>query len=246
MGQPIAALHAELGHEVVRCNAPVARLEPGTPHRVHLADGEVFEADAVVLTVPAPAMSQLLRGVADDAAQALSEIPVAGVHVVCLGYRRDQIGESVEGFGALIPRQEKIRILGSIFSSSTFDGRAPKGFTLLTNMIGGRHDPAANDLSDEELEAAVRRDVSALLHIDGDPVFARVFRWARGIPQYEIGHLDRVARARDDVAKVGGIFLGGNSVAGVSFNQCIAHAEELAGQVCDRLGDGLSTQETHS
>lgn len=236
MGQPIRTLARALGPEIVRTSTAVARIErTDEGFLVHLAEGDAMSADAVVVTLPAPAASQVLRGCADEASAALAEIPIAGVHVVHLGVRNDQLRESVEGFGALIPRREGIRILGSIFTSSTFTGRAPKGYALLTNMIGGRHDPAADELDDDALRQQVVDDVRSLLGIEGEPVFSKVVRWARGIPQYEVGHLDRVRRAREDAERVGGLFLGGNSVAGVSFNHCVLHAESLGRDVCDHL-----------
>ena len=235
MGQPIHTLARSLGN-AVRTSTAVARIERlDAGFRVHLAEGDAIEADAVVVTLPAPAASQVLRGCAGEASDALGEILIAGVHVVHVGVRKDQVQNSLEGFGALIPRREGIRTLGSIFTSSTFRGRAPKGYALLTNMIGGRHDPEANELDEDQLRRQVLDDVGPLLGIDGEPVFTKVVRWARGIPQYETGHLDRVRRAREDAARVGGLFLGGNSVAGVSFNHCVLHAETLGHDVCDHL-----------
>jgi oxygen-dependent protoporphyrinogen oxidase len=155
--------------------------------------------------------------------------------VVCLGLHQAQIQADTDAFGALIPRSEGIRTLGAIFSSGTFTGRAPKDKVLLTCMIGGRHDPEANDLSDEELRDQVLSDLRPFLGITGEPSFERVVRWAKGIPQYELGHLDLIATANAAAEEAGGIFLGGNSVAGVSFNQCIAHAEELGEAVTEHL-----------
>ena len=238
MGEPILALGHALGSRAIQCGTAVARLSEYGGRggfRVHFADGDSMDADAVVVTTPARASSQILAGFADEASEALGEIEIAGVHVVCLGLRRDQVRDPLEGFGVLIPRREGIRTLGSIFSSSTFEGRAPKGFSLVTNMIGGRHDPEANDLTDDELLAQVLGDLRPLLGIEGEPVYTRVVRWARGIPQYELGHLERIERAREDAARHPGLFLGGNSIAGVSFNQCIAHAETLGQEVCDFL-----------
>lgn len=242
MGQPIRALAASLGDASIRTSTAVARVEKQESRfLIHLAEGEAIEADAVVVCLPAPAASQVLRGVADEASRALAEIHVAGVHVVHLGVRKDQVRHSLEGFGALIPRREGIRTLGSIFTSSTFDGRAPKGYALLTNMIGGRHDPEADRLDDDQLRRQVLDDLGPVLGIDGEPVFTKVIRWARGIPQYELGHLERVGRAQDDTARVPGLFLGGNSVAGVSFNHCVLHAETLGRDVCDHLAQSAAS-----
>ena len=236
MGQPLRTIADLLGPDVVKTKTPVARVERREDgFRVHLAEGGSIEADAVVCTVPSPAASQILRGCADQAADALAEIHVAGVHVVHLGFRRDQVRHDLEAFGALIPRSEGIRTLGSIFASSTFSGRAPKGYVLLTNMIGGRLDPAADELDERQLREQVMRDIDPLVGLNGEPVFTRVFRWARGIPQYELGHLERMRRVHEDVARVPGLHVGGNSVVGVSFNHCVLHAETLGVEVCDGL-----------
>lgn len=247
MAAPLRAMAQALGSRSIRCGAAVARIENygnRGGYRIHLADGETVDTDVVVLTTPAPATAQILHGLDDGTAELLSEIPIAGVHVCCLGFRNDQIAADIDVFGALIPRQEGIRTLGTIFSSSTFEGRAPKGFSLLTCMIGGRHDDAASELSDDAMLEQVLTDIRPLLGIEGAPVFSKVFRWARGIPQYELGHNDRVAAAHESIAAHPGLWLGGNSVAGVSFNHCIAHAEELGNEVCDFLqGSGAGSAE---
>jgi oxygen-dependent protoporphyrinogen oxidase len=100
-------------------------------------------------------------------------------------------------------------------------------------MIGGDHDPAANALSNEELIAAARGEAEPLFGISGEPLLERCFRWNEGIPQYDLGHLDRVAKARE--ALPAGVFLTGNSVAGIGFNHCANHAETVAAEVFDFL-----------
>lgn len=238
MQVPIDTLADVLGPERVRTNAAAARVtRQGERFEVVLADGERLEADAVVSTIPARAASEILREIAPAAADALSEIHLAGVHVVCLGYPREAIEADTRAFGALIPRGEGIRTLGTIFSSSTFEDRAPEGHVLLTNMIGGRHDPQANELDDDALVEQVRSDLGPILGLQGEPELVQVYRWSRGIPQYEIGHLERVERAEAAARESGGLFLAGNSVSGVSFNHCILRAESLADEVLDHLLD---------
>ena len=101
MGQPIRTLAEQLGPEVVRLGNAVARIERReSGFRVQLAEGDAIEADAVVVALPAPAASQVLRGCADEASTALAEIVIAGVHVVHLGFRRDQVRDPLAGFGA--------------------------------------------------------------------------------------------------------------------------------------------------
>ena len=235
MAEPIRALARSLG-DAVRLDSAVRDVRrEGLWWRVELATGRTLEADAIVLTTPAPVTAGAIRHALPEAAEALDQILIAGVHVVCLGFHEAQILADTDAFGALIPRSEGIRTLGAIFSSGTFTGRAPDNKVLLTCMVGGRHDPEANDLSDAELRDQVLGDLRPVLGITGDPAYERVFRWARGIPQYELGHLDRIATATAAAEEAGGIFLGGNSVAGVSFNQCIAHAEQLGTDVIEHL-----------
>lgn len=235
MGQPIRVLAESLG-PIVRTGSAVRTVDrEGYIWRVELTNGRTLEADAVVFTTPAPATAGMVRRSIPAAAEALDQIPIAGVHVVCLGFHEAQVQADTDAFGALIPRSEGIRTLGAIFSSGTFTGRAPENKVLLTCMIGGRHDPEANELTDDALREQVLADMRPVLGITGDPSFVRVFRWARGIPQYELGHLERVDTARAAATEAGGIFLGGNSVAGVSFNHCIAHSEELGRDVIEHL-----------
>lgn len=204
-----------------------------------VASGVQWKADAVVLATPAPDMARLIRRYSEPAAASLSKIRFAGVHVVYQAYRPEQIKADINGFGVLIPRSQEHRLLGTIWSSSTFDGQAPSGTVLLRHMIGGDHDPAANGLSNEELIAIVRAESEPIFGIRGEPLLERCFRWKEGIPQYDLGHLDRVARAR--AALPSGVFLTGNSVAGIGFNHCAHHAEEIAVEVFEYLTQGGTT-----
>jgi oxygen-dependent protoporphyrinogen oxidase len=201
-----------------------------------VASGVQWKADAIVLATPAPDSARVIEEYSGEAAAALSQIRFAGIHVIYQAYRPEQIKADINGFGVLIPRNQNHRLLGTIWSSSTFDGQAPAGTVLLRHMIGGDHDPAANDLSNEELLAIARAEAEPLFGIQGEPLLERYFRWNEGIPQYDLGHLDRVARAR--AALPDGIFLTGNSVAGIGFNHCANHAETIASEVFDYLTRG--------
>jgi oxygen-dependent protoporphyrinogen oxidase len=234
MGEIIQVLAKHLGDRM-NVNTVVERVRPLADGYGVTVGGREYEVDAVVLAVPGPAARQLLNDIAPQAAAQLGSIHVAGVHVVQLGFERGQVEMDLGGFGALIPRKEGLRMLGSIWSSSTFAHRAPDGHVLLTSMVGGRHDPQADDLSDDDLMKLVLDEMEPFYGIDGPPAFSKVFRWRSGIPQYELGHLDKVAQARRDLERLPGMFLTGNTVAGVSFNQCIAHAETIASGVVDFL-----------
>jgi oxygen-dependent protoporphyrinogen oxidase len=145
---------------------------------------------------------------------------------------------ALDGFGFLIPRGEGPRILGVLWDSSIYPGRAPSGRALLRAMIGGAHDEGALALDDAALLSVVRKDLALTMGLEADPVLVRIFRHPRGIPQYTVGHLDRLARAEARLERLPGVYLAGNSYRGVAINACVAEAGPLAGRILSRLSPG--------
>lgn len=188
-------------------------------------------ADAVVVATPAPAAADLVAPLSESAAESLRAIPYAPVASVALGFRRDAVTHPLDGFGFLVPRREGLRILGALFSSSLFPGRAPRDHVLLTAFIGGTTDPQAVDLDDAALQARVAADVGAVVGLRGDPVFARVTRWMQAIPQYTLGHLDRVAAVDRALAGQPGLVCRANWRDGIAVSDCVRNAEACAGRI---------------
>lgn len=188
-------------------------------------------ARAVVLAVPADAAAALVRDCAPDAAQALSEIPYAPVASVARAYARDRVAHPLDGFGVLVPRVEKRRILGSLFSSTLFEGRAPADTVLLTTFIGGRRDPGLALQPEEEIARIAHEELAALVGAQGEARLSIVTRWPRAIPQYTLGHLERVRRARQAEHAMPGLFLCASYRGGVAVGDCIKSACEMADQV---------------
>jgi oxygen-dependent protoporphyrinogen oxidase len=148
--------------------------------------------------------------------------------VVCFGYSRERIGHSLDGFGYLIPKQEGRNTLGTLWDSSMFEERAPKGKVLLRSMMGGACFPEYVKLSDDEVTSRVRQDLKMTMGIDAEPEFVRVFRHPQAIPQYTVGHGKRLL-ALDDLLKAHpGLILTGNSYRGIGLNDCVAAAERAA------------------
>lgn len=238
MAEPVQTLAERLG-PCVRTGTTAGRIvRADDRYRVSVtgSDGEEsLDADALVLATPAFASSRVLVDLAPDAADALAGVPFSGVHVVCLGYARDQVAHPLEGFGALVPGREKSRILGTLWSSSTFDGHAPDDHVQLRTLLGGARNDWADDLDDAALVTVAREETEPLYGISGDPVKVQLFRWRQGIPQYVLGHLDRMARVKRDLERHPGVFVTGNSVCGVSFNHCVADSERVAEQVVSHL-----------
>jgi len=199
--------------------------------RVHLDEGAPLEADAVILATPAWHAAALVRTMDPALGSVLEEIPSAPLVVAHFGYHRGALGEAPEGFGFLVPRGEGPRILGSLWISSIFEGRAPEGRVLTTSMIGGAHDPAALELRDDELVRIVREDLHRVMGIVAAPYFVRLMRHPRGIPQYTLGHLGRLEKIRSGLQRHPGLHVAGNSYAGISVNSCVEEAPGVADAV---------------
>jgi oxygen-dependent protoporphyrinogen oxidase len=191
----------------------------------------VRRARSVVLAVPAQAAAAIVGDLAPDAADALAGIEYAPIAVVVSAYRRDDIAHSLAGFGFLVPRKERRTILGCLFSSSMFGGRAPDGFVLLTTFCGGRRNPEVAAASDDDIAANVRRELDALLSARAPPLWQEVVRWPQAIPQYDLGHLDRLRRVDAAEAAVPGLFFCANYRGGVAVGDRIGCGAAMAARI---------------
>ncbi len=231
----VSRLSQELG-DAVRLECGVAAVKRGgasdaKPWTVVLEGGAGLQADAVVLAVPAKSAASLVEQLDADMASTLRTILSAGLAVVALGYEADTVGGPPDGFGFLVPRGAGPRILGCLWDSSLFPGRAPAGNVLLRVMIGGAHDPEAVTLDDETLLGIVRSDLRTTMGIDADPVLTRIYRHPGGIAQYTIGHQQRLDTVHRKLERLPGLWVAGSSYYGVSMNLCIAKAGEQAGEI---------------
>jgi oxygen-dependent protoporphyrinogen oxidase len=196
----------------------------------HDAAGTHTQAfDAIVLALPAASLAQLRIG-------ALSERPLAAlaamehppVSSLFLGFRREQVAHPLDGFGVLAPAVENRSVLGVLFSSSLFPGRAPAGHVALTVMAGGSRQPQLASLSTEKLLEAATPDLAELLGVSGAPVFVRHSFWPRAIPQYNLGHEQFLSVMTATERAHPGLFIGGQARDGISVPACIAAGEKLA------------------
>ncbi len=192
---------------------------------------ETIEARSLLVATPASVAAQLLGDLAPELASLLTEIPYTKLCAVPLAYRTEQLARPLDGFGFLAPRDQGLRILGSIWNSSLFTNRAPEGWVMLNNFIGGETDQAAFDLSDDELLAIVHRDLQTVLGITGEPRRLPITRWQRAIPQYNLGHAARVAAIEAALSQQPGLWLVGNYLRGVAIGDCLKRGKELASEV---------------
>jgi oxygen-dependent protoporphyrinogen oxidase len=220
----------------VQLNAPVTALRQDET-RWHVAtrteDGatQMHFFDAVICTVPLHRLPELDFNTGVDL-RPLEEVPYPPVSVLALGFRESDVEHPLDGFGMLVPStEEEMRILGTIFSSTLFPGRAPDGEVLLTTFVGGMREPELGRLNTSALRPIVENDLEALLGVRGDPTFVRRVTWERAIPQYVLGY-DRVKDTLDRLeSEHPGLYFAGNYRQGISVGDAMtsgAHAAHRA------------------
>jgi oxygen-dependent protoporphyrinogen oxidase len=243
MGSLPAALAAALPAGTVRTAAAVRRIwkpEAGRPWRVELLDGPPLEAGALVLAIEAHAAARLVDGFDPELALSLRSIPYASSAILNLGFRRDQVAHPLDGFGAVVPAREGRSILAVSFTSVKFPSRAPAGMVLMRVFFGGATQPDLFARDDDELIALARRELAELIGATGEPVLVAMARHPRSMPQYTLGHLDRVAQLRERAARHPGLILAGNYLDGVGIPDCIRSGQQAAATALDVLATPTS------
>jgi oxygen-dependent protoporphyrinogen oxidase len=197
---------------------------------ISLACGESLRADAVIIATPAFAAATLLAGLERAVATDLAAIQYASTAIVSLAFRRDEIPHKLDGHGYVVPRAEGSPILACTWSSRKWDGRAPAGYELVRIFIGRAGDLQIDvETADDELLLSIaRREVAAHLGVNAAPRLVRVHRWPRAMPQYALGHPDRVSRIEMALHANPGLFLAGSAYHGVGLPDCIVSGERAA------------------
>jgi oxygen-dependent protoporphyrinogen oxidase len=181
----------------------------------------------LICACPTYCASEIFAESDSELSRAFGTFPYAAIAVVASGHRRESIEHALDGFGFLVPRSERVRTLGSIWTSSIFEGRAPEGRVQFRTMLGGAGDPEAIALSDQELWHIIRKELGSLVGIKGDPDFLRTYRWQRGIPQYTLGHIERRLDLERILSRRPGLYVVGNAYYGVSLNECVKMAHRV-------------------
>ncbi|MEM7232793.1 MAG: protoporphyrinogen oxidase [Planctomycetota bacterium] len=212
----------------------IARGENGL--NVQIAGGSTESFDAVVLAVPAPRAASFCAGLGAELPGSFESISYASITVLCLGYRAEDVASDLPGYGFLVPRTEGLRTLGMIWTSTLFPDHAPGGTKSLRVMFGGARDPDAIQLSADDLCELLERELGGVLGLAGEPLVRTVYRYAQGIPQYNLGHHRRVESLEAQLGEIPGVFLCGNAYRGVALNDCVTRAEAVSVEVCESLG----------
>jgi len=194
--------------------------------------------DQVILATPAPTLAQLLHSLAPEAAAQIAQISYSPVAVVFMGFKAADVSRPLDGFGFLVPAVEQRQILGSIWSSTIFPGRAPDGYAAFTTFVGGARQPDLVDLPDEQLQQRVYADLQALVGLRGAPVCVQMRRWPRAIPQYTIGYRKFQQLFTDLEKAVPGLYFAGNFRRGISVGDSVLCAHETVQKMRVTGGEG--------
>jgi oxygen-dependent protoporphyrinogen oxidase len=236
-------LAARLPSAAVRLGTPVrsiSRSPVASGWSLQLHDRSTLEADVLCLAVTAPQAGRLLTEVDAELASCLQAVPYASSATVNLAYRRADVAHPLNGMGFVVPVVERRTLMACSFSSVKFAGRAPRDTVLLRAFVGGAMQQAQYDRSDEDMQHAVCQELQQLLGITGQPRYVSTSRHAQAMPQYHVGHQQRVARIESLRGRHAGLVLAGNAYHGVGIPDCIHSAQTAARTIMTRLAETSS------
>jgi len=239
MEELVQMLATRLPPGAVRLKERVASIarEVGEWH-IATVGGGVTAADAVIVASEAHQAARVLRYLDPGLAHLLEDIPYASSATVTVAYRRADIRHPLDGFGFVVPRVERRPIIAATFSSVKYPGRAPEGHALLRVFMGGALNESILTGDDAALLATARAELADLLGVAAEPLWSRVARHPRAMPQYHVGHLARAETIERAVARHPGLRLAGGAYRGVGIADCVHSGEEAAQGLLDEFGSG--------
>lgn len=237
----VRALAARLGSRLL-CNTEAVSLqaleimpEPKAPRFSitirNQRTEERIEAERLVIATPPGVAGSLLSPLNPEFEVQLGPVEYAAVAVVSLGYRKEDVAHPLAGFGFLVPRSSGLSVLGTVWNSSLFPGRAPQGYALLTSFVGGATNPGAIGKSPDELCTLVYNEIATILGIRREPLFSNVTAWQRALPQYNLGHSARLVALEKLRAGFPGLHFVGNYLNGPAIGTCIENALKVADEI---------------
>ncbi|MBI5231824.1 MAG: protoporphyrinogen oxidase [Coriobacteriales bacterium] len=205
---------------------------------VNLDDGESLTADAVIIAAEPWAAQRLVETVDARTADLIGQIPCSSSATIAMAFRESDFPADTRWHGILSPMVERQPLTGVSLMSSKWPDRAPGGYVMLRGFVGGARDQQILERGDDELVEIARAQLGRLLGVrpDAEPVFSRVYRWERGMPQYTIGHLDRVEEIESRVGGIEGLAVAGSGYRGVGVPNCLESGEQAVTKVLDDLG----------
>jgi oxygen-dependent protoporphyrinogen oxidase len=194
-----------------------------------------LDADAVVLAIPAHQACAVIRPLDPDLSEILARIPYVPVALVHLGYFASALSRPADAYGFFVPASERLKILGAIFASAIFPDRAPARFLLFSVRMGGARHPETASLPDDELTALANADLRGLLGLTAPPAFVHVVRHERGLPQYTLGHRDRVIAVEAGERRYPGLYFHGNAYHNAGVPELVSRSGKLARRLAEEI-----------
>jgi protoporphyrinogen/coproporphyrinogen III oxidase len=229
----VAALPGVSLHTTTAANA--VELCPDGGYLVSASNGEQFETDGLIFATPAYATADLLATLDAELAGLLRQIPYVSTATVTLGYRTIDFEQQSAGRGFVIPKVENRELTAVTWATNKFSGRAPEDVALVRAFVGRAGREAAVDRPDDELLELVRRELREILQIDAEPVVSRIYRWQHALPQYVLGHTERLSQIDARIARLPGIQLSGSAYRGVGIPDCIQSGQNAADRLLERV-----------
>jgi oxygen-dependent protoporphyrinogen oxidase len=202
-----------------------------SPYELSLDNGSSMPVDGVILATPAFASAEIVRGLSTEASALLTAIPYASTATVSMAYHAANLSSMVRGFGFVVPRVERRNLLAATWTSLKWPHRAPSSHTLVRCYVGGVGREAIAHTDDSSMIRRMRDELQAIAGITQEPVYAEVNRWERGMPQYQLGHLQRVDKIQGQLQSYRGLYLAGSAYRGIGIPDCIRDGTETAERV---------------
>jgi protoporphyrinogen/coproporphyrinogen III oxidase len=243
MQQLTDAMADGAGRERIRTGKTVVSIQRGDRSwGGTLSDGSRIEGDALILATESWAAEPLVRPHDTAIADALAEIPSSSSATVSIAFDEKEVGFDLNAFGVLCPLVEGRALMAATYSSTKWPGRAPPGKVLLRGFVGGPHNQEMVNRPDVELVGTVLAEFHSILGLNpfAKPLFSRIYRWHRGMPQYTLGHLDRIKLIENRSAEIPGLALAGGSYRGVGIPNCIESGERAVSKVLREWGIDLA------
>jgi oxygen-dependent protoporphyrinogen oxidase len=237
LGEWVDCLREKIGEETINLRKSVVKVkrkEKGN-YQIQLSDGTSLEADSIILAIPSFITAKIVEEMDAKLSEILLTIPYVSSATVSLAYRRSQIRHPLDGFGFIIPRAEKRRIMASTWTSVKFNYRAPGDMVLLRAFVGGVNNEHLVSLDDEEMLRIIREELRDIMGVEGEPILTKIYRWEKSMPQYLVGHLGKVARIEERTNLQPGLFLTGCAYKGIGISDAVHDAEIVAKKAVEYL-----------
>ena len=230
------ALKARLDERLLLSNRKVGRInlirDTDLPHNsiyeVHMEGGKTLQADCVILATPVFVTAELLQDLDATLSDVLLSIPCVSTATISLAYRGSEIHHPLDGFGFVIPRTEKRKIMASTWTSVKFSHRSPPDSFLLRAFVGGAQNEELLEMDDGMMIDMARKELEDIMGITADPILTRIYRWDKSMPQYKVGHAKTLSRLEDRLLRYPGLYITGCAYRGIGISDCIHDGELMA------------------